>query len=337
MTSFHYNPKRCILEITYACNLRCRTCSVWTQYFIKKRGVPANLATVDIIKIQRLLAGNGLKRITYLGGEPFMRNDICDIAAQAQGLGISPAVVTNGTLVNQKIVHLVTDKKLFDIMIFSIDGPEHIHDSIRGVPGSFNLATGAIQRIQKIKKKKKLKYPRIFMYVTLSAMNYLYIEKLLSIAQQLDVESIRFLSASCLEKTIIERTNRLFKSPAVTCHNYEVPADLTIPANKRAFVRDSLLALRDRVRAIGITLQVEEILQNSKGVKSCRFLGKDFVVSPQGDIYPCPMLPGYTIGNILKTSLQDIFMNKKLENLIILSYKKKIPICSECCVEKIFP
>ena len=88
-------------------------------------------------------------------------------------------------------------------------------------------------------------------------------------------------------------------------------------------------------------LFAEELLLNGKGAASCAFLGNDFVISAYGDIYLCPMLPDYTIGNILdfnrndRDSINNHDLQGKTAKLKELSDCRRLPVCSECCVEKL--
>jgi len=52
------------------------------------------------------------------------------------GKGIFLSIDTNGTTIGKFAADLV---KLGNMHItFSVDGPEHIHDEVRGIEGSFN-------------------------------------------------------------------------------------------------------------------------------------------------------------------------------------------------------
>jgi len=298
-----------------------------------------NMSVERLKNIQLSLAQSGVKRITYVGGEPFLKKELLMMSAHAQSCGLSTAVVTNGTHINRSVVEEIIRRKIFDIMIFSLDGPEFIHDSIRAIDGTFKRATDTIKNVQKLKKIRKIRYPKVFINVTISALNYDYIEPMLSIAQQLDVNAIRFLSLSCLDDTIIKKTNALFGYPAIKTHLYAVGNSFKIPEKKLPAVIEKLAHMKERAKKIGIKFQVEKYLQNGKGADTCSFLGKDFVISPYGDIYPCPMLPEYIIGNDVAISLDkmlcDNSIQDKVKRIFELASNKTLPVCSQCCVEKV--
>ena len=131
-------PSRCIIELSYSCNLRCKTCTIWQRPKIFAVQKAANRFHLEEIKhIHELLKFAGIKRVTYLGGEPFLNKNILEAASDARSRHLSTAVVTNGTAISPETIEKIVNKELFDIVIFSVDGPARIHDSIRGVEGAF--------------------------------------------------------------------------------------------------------------------------------------------------------------------------------------------------------
>lgn len=299
------------------------------------------LATGQIKNIQQSLAKSGIKRLTYLGGEPFLRKDLLTLAKHAKSCGLQTDVVTNGTLINRSIVEKIIMGKLFNIIIFSLDGPSPIHDSIRNVTGTYDKVNDTVINIQKLKKLKKLNCPRIFLYITLSRLNYGYIESIPPIAQKLDVNAIRFQLISCLNNTIIKETNALFNQPVIKNHSYAIGTHLKIPEEKIPLVIEQLTRVEKYLKKIGKAVQIEEYLRNKKGAQTCKFLGKDFVISPYGDISPCPMLPEYILGNVIETPIDKILcdtsIDTKVRKIFELCNSKKLPVCKECCIEKISP
>jgi len=333
-----FKPNRCILELTYNCNLKCRTCTIWERPKKWPGRENAPLSAEEIKLVQRSLKDAGINRITYLGGEPFLNPDILDISQNAKSEGLSTAVVTNGTAITQdKIKNIVTDE-LFDIIIFSIDGPEQIHDNIRGKNGTFKKAIETIKDIQKLKKSKKYSRPKIYFYCTVSSLNYNCLEEVFQLAQKLDAAALKFLSISCVTKNLIERTNSILKLPAIITHSYSVESSLRIPEKELSRISHTLNILNERAKIIGLKLIAEKFLMGEKSPKSCELLPRDFVISAFGDIYPCPMLPELTTGNIRNTPLKELLAKSEsqIDYINNLSSARKLPVCGECCVEKLF-
>jgi MoaA/NifB/PqqE/SkfB family radical SAM enzyme len=112
------------VEITDACNLRCRHCFLNGQMpRPHELGVEA-WRTV----LRREFHGRGIRRISISGGEPLLRPDVIRMILEE---GFHPWVLTNGTL------------PLPDLPLtysVSIDGTEASHDAIRG-PGSYRITS----------------------------------------------------------------------------------------------------------------------------------------------------------------------------------------------------
>lgn len=105
-----------------ACNLRCVYC--------RCPEVKIDLMTTEQwCDLIRRLAAVGTMRIKFQGGEPTLRRDFCELAAEAQRVGMVTAVVTNGLEIPKRpalLDHL-------DEAVFSLDSATPaMHDRLRG-------------------------------------------------------------------------------------------------------------------------------------------------------------------------------------------------------------
>jgi len=116
------------LDITNKCNLRCTHCYWWRQ---EKKPALNDKQMIDFMKSLRR---KGLRSIYILGGEPLLRPKIC---AEAGKIFDFTLIFTNGTLGYPPV-----NKALYAL---SIDGPERIHDSIRG-KGVFKKVTDILDQ-----------------------------------------------------------------------------------------------------------------------------------------------------------------------------------------------
>jgi MoaA/NifB/PqqE/SkfB family radical SAM enzyme len=90
-----------------------------------------------------VLAKANLVRIDFTGGEPFLRQDFCEILAYAAGMGIETLVTSNGSLWNEKIARTLLETNT--LLLVSLDGDEEIHDKSRG-KGAYKSAVENIKR-----------------------------------------------------------------------------------------------------------------------------------------------------------------------------------------------
>jgi MoaA/NifB/PqqE/SkfB family radical SAM enzyme len=113
--------------------MRCVYCDV-PNY---KRSELSTREVLDgVAKLKRL----GMARIHFGGGEPLLREDIADIINFCHENQIYTAILTNGQLFN----HNINVLKKTNLVKMSFDGPETIHDSLRGA-GSYKKVISAAE------------------------------------------------------------------------------------------------------------------------------------------------------------------------------------------------
>lgn len=82
---------------------------------------------------------------TVTGGEPFLRNDLYEVLEELRKNGIDTYILSNGTLITRDIASRLAASGVKGLQI-SIEGPEAVHDSIRGA-GSFASSLKGIRHV----------------------------------------------------------------------------------------------------------------------------------------------------------------------------------------------
>lgn len=122
-----------------ACNLKCAHCGSRAG-----RPRPRELDTGECIDVVNSLAELGTREISLIGGEAYLRRDWVDIIAAIKSHDIYCAIQTGGRLLTEKRLEAARAAGLDGIGV-SIDGLEELHDKIRGVPGSYQMALAAVK------------------------------------------------------------------------------------------------------------------------------------------------------------------------------------------------
>lgn len=113
-------------NLTFRCPYQCLYCG--------SREVNVNeLDTNEILERLDILQKIGVRWITFGGGEPLIRKDIMKILEHAKSLGLN--VFLSSTGVNIEKYDEI--EKYVDHINLSFDGPQEIHDKIRG-EGTYN-------------------------------------------------------------------------------------------------------------------------------------------------------------------------------------------------------
>ena len=301
-------------------------CSLWQDNYIKKRNEEKVLNQTKLEIVYNKLSKFGIERITYIGGEPFLKDYLIETALISKKYNLIPSVVTNGTVLDDYKINQIIEKQIFENIIFSIDGPPNIHNEIRG-DKIFEKVYTNIKNLSILKTKHKLKKPKILIYITIWDKNYLDIEKTIKIVNSLNPNKIRIQLASKITDTIIKKTNQILPNSIIT-HSYinSIETD-----NAFRFIQEKYSFLVEKYKNI----EFEKIFYIEN--KTCHFASKELIVTPSGNLLICPMLNNLPIGNIYIDDLNEIYQKNitKITEIKTLAENKKLPICYQCCVEKI--
>lgn len=151
--------------ITKRCNYRCMYCGTWK--------IPSQeLSTSEICNIIDEMKKSGVRKITFTGGEPLLRDDIGEIVDYVHKKDILVNINSNGSLFKIKIHKL----RNLDSLGLSLEGPEEVHDVLRQ-KGSFKDVMEAVD----IAVANKIK---ISFSVTLNSLNFNCIDYLLNLAKR---------------------------------------------------------------------------------------------------------------------------------------------------------
>jgi len=289
---FTPKPRALIFFVTSACNGRCGHCFYWRNLNQKQ--------DLSYAEIQRLSQEIGqLDYLMLSGGEPFLREDLVEICALffRNNHPASLHIPTNGLnplLIAQKtsqILKIAFPKPVY--LNLSLEGPEAVHDRIRGVKGGFQKLYQSYQQLRRL--KEQFSNLRLKLNTTVSNQN---LESLFGLIQEipvlfpnLDGYHLALLRGEPLERDFqlpkIEDIQRLFE------YKNQI---LKPPLLERLLDR---VTLKARIKAI----------QERRQPVPCeagRLLG---VVEEDGDIRHCELLP--KMGNIKKQGFREIWQGQK--------------------------
>lgn len=222
-------PSRANYEITQRCNLKCEHCYLNKNSYVKKE-----LSDKEWEKVFLEHRKKGISSVHLTGGEPALR---LDVIRSANKIFKAVSIVSNGTI---KIPEEI-QRRIF----VSIDGPEEIHNKIRGVK-IFN-------KIMKIIKDDK----RVILTPTLSTTNYKYIEDLINITRESNVEGITFSTYTSFKQ---DKDFLLLK---------EDELDWTVDKLKEIWKKNKDIVF--------LSPSIIKLFKTKKHYKNCFFKGNDFI------------------------------------------------------------
>ncbi|MFN3687980.1 radical SAM protein [Salinarimonas sp.] len=126
--------------ITGKCNLRCTHCYL-TDYT-----KDAPLETV--LRIIDYVAKNGMRNMSFLGGEPLVRQDFEQIVAACKSAGMGTKLATNGVLIDAKRAARLKAAGLDKAQISLEEHSPELSDPVRG-EGTFDAALAGIELLKR--------------------------------------------------------------------------------------------------------------------------------------------------------------------------------------------
>jgi radical SAM protein with 4Fe4S-binding SPASM domain len=137
------HPLYVVWEITLACDLGCRHCG--SRAGPRRDG---ELTTAECLDVVRQFAEMGIREVTLIGGEAYLRDDWDVIARAITDAGMVVGMTTGARNLDDDRLQRAVDAGMRSISI-SLDGLERTHDAQRGVKGSWRAAVNAAERIAK--------------------------------------------------------------------------------------------------------------------------------------------------------------------------------------------
>ena len=333
------------LRITHRCNHRCAICAQWGKSGYNARDdTPKVTGEVPIETYKKVIDEVAPKKVhVYItGGEPFLYEGLVPLVNYIKEKGLTVQIVTNGVGLEKNAETIVQNG--WDMICVSFDGPKEIHDKCRGVPGAFDTAVKGISAIQKIKKEQKKSHPAIFVLTTISKNNQYTLLDTVREAQKLKPDGMVIYYSWFTQEWIGQKHTKIANeklgiTPFAWKGYVRDTADMDIDK-----IVEQVQKIKSEKRSPHVLfvpdLKLEDIPryykepENFFGYKKCISPWFQLDVMPNGDTVTCRDFPDFVTGNIMESSITEIYNNerhRKFRRALRSCDNGVFPICSRCC------
>jgi MoaA/NifB/PqqE/SkfB family radical SAM enzyme len=325
--------------VTNACNLRCRMCAQWGPEGYILGGKPQEAMPVSRwIELVNEAGRLGTKVVCLRGGEPLLFPGVLEIIRRIKARGLFLCMDTNGVFLG-KVAEELVDTGI-DVITVSVDGPEAVHDRVRGVPGTFQAMAGGVRAVHEAKARTGSRAPEMGACFTMSP------ESLPGLAGMGDV--MRTLGLPTIS------ANPYYYFPEKTGRVYEerMKGELGCEAYSwRGFHRE------------GSGVDPEAFLETWHAFKAglgdvrlypfMDFTDDDFLawfsdnetpvgrrecpnpvrlldIQPGGDANFCVDFPDYVIGNVAARSIEEVWNGERAQAFRRAVAAAPFPVCFRC-------
>jgi AdoMet-dependent heme synthase len=277
------------MHITERCNLSCSHCyqtgrDSSEMSFPEIRGTVSEISDT-LLEWKQTYGMNFSPSFNVTGGEPFLRGDLEDILSCISSYGFDVYLLTNGILADGKRSGYLPALGVKGVQV-SIEGPEKVHDSIRG-KGSFS---GSLRGIRNLIDSGLM----VTLNVTLSSLNAGYIDDIIDLAHSWNVHRLGF------SRLVPSGRGEGLLKEMLSAENVR---DLY----RRIFALDT--GDLEIVTGDPIASQFKEMNDVDQGaipIGGCAAGVSGITILPDGTMVPCRRL-SIPLGNIRKDSFREVW------------------------------
>jgi MoaA/NifB/PqqE/SkfB family radical SAM enzyme len=333
-------PEKISFTITNKCNLQCKMCGQWSEEGYIKTGDKNFSDELKLEDWKRLVDEIAEHKISFFlirGGEPFLFPGIIELLEYIHDKGIFISVDTNGTMLKKYAEDIVRIGNIH--LTISVDGPEEIHDYVRGVKGCFQKIKENIALIRKYEENlgKNISTSICF---TISPYSYKGLGDMPDVARDLSINTVGIVPyyyipgeiGKAYEKELREN----FGCPAFSWHGFH-HEDSGIDFNEfqillqrylnglNGIVNDKYLPLTEDEFKTWFTDPVAAVKTSE-----CYNVEALIDIQPNGDANFCVDFPDYTFGNVRNSSIEKLWNGEEAERFRVLRRKQQLGACYRC-------
>jgi MoaA/NifB/PqqE/SkfB family radical SAM enzyme len=356
------------LRLTNLCNLRCKMCGQWgdTGIFRERGDESATDGEQERRRIRELI---GLERqlsladygrlldelephqpiVSLFGGEPFLYPDILPLIRDVKRRNLTLNVITNGGQLERHARELVESG--IDSIAVSFDGPEELHNRIRGQATSFQKAAAGVRALAEWRKRLGRAAPVLLAIFPITELNIGAAEAGFRSLRDLPLDVInvglRWFVPPAVGARYEQVMREAFGVTATSWRGFEFAWPRTEASSRQmADLAKFLKALRRRrlfdwARGPHVSF-VPDVKPDDVPAyfgEHSRTFGHDLCpvawyfaqVEPDGEVCFCGDFPDYSIGNVRSGSFRAIWTGEKAAAFRHKLSQEPLPICARCC------
>ncbi len=277
----------------WACNQKCVNCYAANQI----KGKEKELSTADWKNIIDKLKEARVPQLTFTGGEPTLRSDLCELVEYASWF--VTRLNTNGRLLTKELCNNLVKASLDAVQVTFYSYKKEIHNILVGADG-FNDTVEGIKNAIEANLLVSINTP-------LCELNKDYIETI-KFAQSLGV---RYFTCSGLILT------------GNATKEYSINNRLDSQELKKILLEAKEYCDKNQLELKFTSpgwIESEFFKENKLDEPACGACISNMAISPQGDLIPCQSyLDGKTFGNLLTTDFDKMWSSPDLK-----AFKKNV-------------
>jgi len=270
--------------------------------------------------------------IAVTTAEPLLYPNLLDLIDCVHANGMQIWVTTNGFLL-PKLAPKLLEHGL-DRLQVSIDGPESVHDRIRGVKGGFRRAMDGIEFVMNNRRENK---PYVSVNSVVCDLNY---DSLSETAEQVVCDEITFSHLNFVTDEMANKQNTVtpFRATATSISRVQLDSiDLDVLDDECNRLRKKkgrpLVSISPDLDRGGLEIHYRKPLQPHGYMRTCQAMNRVGQILADGSVtVSTRCLSTIRFGKVTEKSFTEIWRGQAFEQF--RNYMRRIklmPACMRCC------
>ena len=332
-------PQSISLTITNHCNLRCKMCGQWSDHGYIRSNLESLKHELTLAEWKRVideLADQDIRSLLLRGGEAFMFPGIIELLEYIHNRGMFISIDTNGTLLKQFAPDILRIGNMH--LTISVDGPEAVHDEVRGLQGTFQRIKDGLMYLSTLERQSTKKINRSVCF-TISQYNYRYLGVMPYVVRSLGVGSIAIVPYYYFPDSAGRRYQEELHSlgcNAFTWGGFHHEASGVDVVEFQDQYRQYLGSLGELENYPYMPLSEPEYQawfadsQSLVGNPNCLNIEKLIDIQPDGSANFCVDFVDYSFGNVREATIQDLWNGERAERFRQYRRKHALAVCQRC-------
>ncbi len=338
----YYKPSWLVLGVNNLCNLHCKMCDVGTATL--NTNFATNLVGAEPLNMPLVLFKKIIDqakefcpdvKVGYAFTEPLIYPHLIESLQYANAHNIFTTITTNALTLKKTAVE-ICEAGLNELFI-SLDGPESIHNFIRGHKSSFQRAIDGIEEVLKQEVR-----PEISVFCVITEWNIGYLKEFVEFFKKFPLKNLGFMHTNFTPNEVADVHNSIWGTayPA-TSSNVEQTDIKKMDLN---LLWDEIKAIKSGNYPFSVSFSpeieskeklMEFYLEPGKIIgKKCNDAFHNIMIKSDGSVIPAHgRCYNLTLGNIYNENLGEIWNSKIFGQFRsdLIKAGGLFPACARCC------
>jgi radical SAM protein with 4Fe4S-binding SPASM domain len=279
------------LAVTYKCNLRCQFCYAGCNCTTSPTGSDEVLS-IDEFKaiIDKIYLEAQVPSISFTGGEPSLYKGLPQLVAHAKSHGMRVNLITNGTMVTEKLARELVDSGLDSVQV-SLEGVSPaVHNELVQIKGAYGRTRRAIEYFKAL---------GIHVHTNTTIT-------------QLNLNECRLMPSFVKKELGLDKfsMNLLIPTGSGIIYDHLVVGYAEIGSHLQQIIEESQKAGVEFMWYSPVPMCMFNTITNGLGNKGCSACDGLLSVAPNGDVLPCASFDD-PVGNLSKAEFRGIWQSTK--------------------------